>query len=683
MVSAVTTSGLGSGIDVQSVVSQLLAADRAGSDLQFTRQTNTANTKLSALGSLKSALSGFQSSLSSLETLKSFDKKSATSSDSSSVGAIARFNAVPNSYNVEVSQVATAHSMASTSFADTTSAIGTGTMTFRFGTTSYNANTDVYSGFTLNPDSNVSTLTIDSSNNSLTGIMTAINNGNFGVSASIVRAGDGYKLLLASNKTGVKNSLEVTVNDGDSNNTDTGASAGLSNFAFNSAATNLVQTSAAVDANYKINGLALTSSDNVIKDAVAGVDLTLGKVTTAPIAVTISKDNSLALSAMQGFISGYNSLARTLASLTSYDATKKVGGPLLGDFTVRSVTAQAQNILHGAIGGITGDLNSLPSIGITTNADGTLVLDTARFTNLLNTSPGQLPAIFQAVGAPTDANISYQASTNDTVAGNYAVNVTSVATAGSYSGGGVLPAFTPGNYLTLDADNSTFTINVDGVSSGSLALTQGEYRSGAALAQEIQARINGASSLVNAGVAVAVSYDSNNNNLKILSNSLGSTSTVNMTAVGTNVAAALGLTVQIGTAGTNVAGSIAGAAAVGAGAVLSAASTTDARGLQLTVAGTATGARGTVNFTRGINNQLDLLFNNILATTGGLQNRIDDFNKQLQHITDAKANKELQWAAVKSRYMIQFTAMDTLVSNLNSTSSFLTTQLANLPGVGK
>ena len=683
MVSAVTASGVGSGIDVQSVVTQLVNADRAGTDLQFTRATNKVNTKLSALGSLKSALAGFQSSLSSLNSIKSFDKKAATSSDTASIGAVARAAAVPNSYNVEVSQLAAAHSLASTSFAATNTAIGTGTMSFRFGTTSYNANTDAYTGFALNPDSKITTLTIDSSNNTLDGIAAAINNGNFGVTASIVHAGDGYKLLMASNQAGQKNSLEVTVNDGDSNNTNTGASAGLSNFAFNSAATNLDQTVAAVDANYKINGLSLASSDNVVKDAVKGVDITLTKTTTAPVTVTIRKDTSTATAAMQGFVSGYNSLKKTLTSLTAYDATKKVGGPLLGDFTVRAVVSQADTILRSAVNGLTGDVTSLSALGITTGSDGTFTLDTTKFTALLNSAPDKLPAVFNAVGAPTDSKISYLGASDDTVVGNYAVNVSSLATAGNYSGNGVLPDFTPGNYLTLDANNSTFTINVDGVSSGSLALTQGEYQSGAALAQEIQSRINGATALVSAGVGVTVSYDAGNQNFKIVSYSLGTTSTVNMTAVGTNVAAVLGLPVQNGTDGTNVAGSIAGTAATGAGAVLTAASTIDAKGLQLTVAGTATGARGTVNFTRGITNQLDLLFDKVLATDGGLQNRIDDFTKQLTTISDAQARKELQWTAVKSRYMTQFTAMDTLVSNLNSTSSFLTTQLANLPGVGK
>lgn len=678
----VSATGLGSGIDINGLVTQLVNAERANSDLQLSRATTKANTKLSALGNLKGAISSFQSSLGALENLSSFDKKSASSTDATTVAAVARAAAVPNTYAVEVTQLAAAHSLASRSFAATDTAIGTGTLTFRFGTTTYNANTDVYSGFSLNADSKVTTLTIDSSNNTLEGIMAAINDADFGVRAAIVQAGDGYKLLLSSDSTGSENSLEITVSDGDSNNTNTGATAGLSNFAFNSAATNMEQTAAARDANFKINGLALTSSTNTAKEVMAGVDLTFSKLSTEAETITIKKDNSTAIAAMQSFVAGYNSLAKTVNSLSGYDAVKKQGGPLMGDATLRSIMSQADAILRKEVEGLTGNYTTLAAIGLKTGLDKQYSLDVTRFTEVLSTVPDKLPALFSAYGKPTDADISYKSASELTKVGSYAVTVSQLATAGTYNGDSVLPDFTPGNYLTLDADNSTFTIEVDGVSSGSLSLTLGEYQSGASLAEEIEARINGASTLVEAGVTVAVSYDADNNRFAIVSDSVGSTSTVKITAAGTNVPSALGLLVQNGTAGLNVAGTIGGVAATGAGAVLTAASTSDAKGLKLTIGGTATGSRGTVAFTRGINNQLDLLFDKVLASTGGLATRIKSYNTQLQTITDKKADQELRWAAVKARYSHQFNALDSLVSKLNSTGSFLSQQLANLPGVG-
>ncbi|HTQ98563.1 MAG TPA: flagellar filament capping protein FliD [Candidatus Acidoferrum sp.] len=677
----ITATGIGSGLDVNTLVTQLVTAERSTSDTEIARETSDTQAKLSALGTLKSVFSSFQSSFSDLNAITSFDNKTASSSNSSQVSAVVRPEAIPNTYNVEVSQLATSHSLASMSFADTTSAVGTGTLTFRFGTTNYNTTSNTYNGFTLNPDSKVTTLTIDSTNNSLTGIMTAINKANFGVTASIVQAGDGYKLLLTSNSTGAKNSLEVTANDSDGNNTDTGANAGLSNFAFSASAANMAQTSAAQDSNFKINGLALTNASNTISNAISGLDLTLSGVTTSPQTVSVTKDNSKALSAMQSFIAGYNTLTKTLNSLAGYDATNKQAGPLLGDFTVRSVMDQASSILYNAVSGLTGDTNSLVSIGVTTGSDGTLTLDTTKFTNLLNNSPEQLLPLFSAQASATDPNISYSDSSDSTAVGSYAVTVSQLATSGSLTGAGTLPSFTPGNYVTLDSSNNGFTVEVDGVSSGALTLTTGQYQSGSALAQEIQARINGATPLVNAGVSVNVSYDSTNNAFKITSNSVGSTSTINMTAVGANTAATLGFGVQNGNAGLNVAGTIGGVAASGFGNVLTADSSIAAQGLKLTIGGTTTGSRGTVNFTRGVTNQMNLLFNNVLATTGGLQARIDTYNQDMTDINNKKASLETRWADVTARYQKQFTDLDTLISQLNSTGSFLTQQLASLPGV--
>jgi flagellar hook-associated protein 2 len=245
----------------------------------------------------------------------------------------------------------------------------------------------------------------------------------------------------------------------------------------------------------------------------------------------------------------------------------------------------------------------------------------------------------------------------------------------------VLPAFTPGNYLTLDANNSTFDIEVDGVPSGLLTLTAGEYQSGAALAEEMQARINGASNLVKAEVSVTVTYDASNNRFNIVSDSVGSTSTVNVLGVGTNVAAALGFSVQDGSPGLNVAGTIGGVAGTGSGDVLEAATTSAAKGLKLTIGGSTTGGRGSVNFTRGVMNQLDQFLDRILDTDGSLDDRIDNLNDRLKAVEDRRDSQEIRWTAVKERYLAQFNALDSLISKLNTTGSFLTSQLASLPGV--
>src|SRR5690606_32248453 len=155
----------------------------------------------------------------------------------------AESGAVANTYSMEVSSLAQEHALASAAFDDSNStAIGTGTMTFRFGTGDYDAGSDSRNGFALNPDSETATITIDSGNNTLTGIMNTINAGKFGVRASIVNDGTGFHLLMSSEATGDKSSLEISVADSDGNNLDAGSGNGLSNFAFNAQATNMTQT---------------------------------------------------------------------------------------------------------------------------------------------------------------------------------------------------------------------------------------------------------------------------------------------------------------------------------------------------------------------------------------------------------------------------------------------------------
>jgi len=312
-----TATGLGSGLDVNSLVAQLVSSERVVSDLQLNRQEAKLNSKFSALGSLKSSLGGFKSALSGLNTLSSFDLKTATSSDSSIFTATANTDAIPSNYSIAVSQLATSHSLASKGFADTDeTVIGTGTITIRRGTTDYVVGTDTYNGFTLNTDSTAANITIDSSNNTLEGVMAAINDADIGINASIINDGSGFRLLLSSEITGAENSLEITVSDDDANNTDT---SGLSRLAFNAAATKLEQTNSATDANFTINGLAIASASNDVSSANPGVALSLKQTTVSPVELSVEANTSSVLRGVNSFIAGYNSYIGTANARSSYD----------------------------------------------------------------------------------------------------------------------------------------------------------------------------------------------------------------------------------------------------------------------------------------------------------------------------------------------------------------------------
>ncbi|HWK54173.1 MAG TPA: flagellar filament capping protein FliD [Hyphomicrobiales bacterium] len=673
----ITATGMGSGLDINGLVSQLVSAERAGTDLQLSRVGSKLNAKVSALGSLKSAMSSLQGSLASLNNLSSFDKRSATVSDSAALGVAAKAGAVPATYSLEVTQLASAHSLAGPAVAALDAPLGTGTLTFRFGTTDYEAASDSYDGFTLNPAGKTTTLTIDENNNTLSGLMQAINDADFGVSASIVHDGEGYRLLLASKASGAANALEISAADADGDDLDM---AGLSRFAFNAGATNATQSKAASDALLSINGVPIKSASNTLSSTIANIELTLKQVTQAPVNVEIKEDSSAVTNALQAFINGYNGFVRSIKTLTAYDPTTNTAGTLIGDFSVRTIVSQVDAILRNEIGGLVGDFRSLADIGLSTDKDGQFVLDSAKFTAALKEAPANVRGLFATTARATDPGVAYGSAGEATQAGDYAVVIDALATAGRLAGGGVLPPDFSATPLVIDTDNRSLSLEVDGVPTGELLLTLGSYASPEELAAEIQARINGAANLVAAGVSVQVSHDAANQRFVIASTSVGDTSTVEIKATGTTSAATLGFAPGEGMPGTNVAGSIGGVAATGQGSTLTGAAGSAAAGLVLDITGNATGNRGTVNFTRGATAQLDALLGKLLGAESSLQTRIDSAKEQQAQLQERKEKMELRWEAVQKRYLAQFNALDTLMSRLNTTSSFLQTQLASLPG---
>jgi flagellar hook-associated protein 2 len=671
-----TSTGIGSGLDIESLVTQLVAAERAPTDGRLSRQESKLTAELSAFGIFKGALATFQGSLSSLNNLPKFGQYTATSSDSGAVGVSASSGAASGSYNVEVSQLARAQSLASGSFASASDVVGTGTLTFRFGTTDYAPpipGPESYDSFAVNPDRGVGTVIIDSSNNTLEGMRSAINNADIGISAAIVNDGTGYRLLLSSDQTGVDNSIEISVQDtGDNNDLDT---SGLSVLAFNSGASNAEQTVAARNAAFSINGLSITSSGNTVNDAIDGVDLTLQDLTgVAPVKVTVAQDKTSIKEAIDGLVAGYNNFIGVGNALTAYNAETGLASALQGDFSARSITSQVREALTDSVAGFDGPFASLSEIGITTQADGTLSIDSAALDNALENSFDDLVGLFAQVGIPTDGDISYVSASESTVVGSYSVNISQLATQGQLSGG--VAAFP----LNIDAENNNFTLSINGTSSASISLTEGNYTSGTNLATEIQSRINGDGALIAAGISVAVVYDGDH--FEITSSQYGSGSSVVMTAVDSNSSAELGFSVSSGTDGLDVAGTIGGLSATGTGQMLTGAAGSEAQGLQLLIGGGTAGTRGVIGFSRGVAFQLNSLVDNFLQSGGTLNSRTDSIQSRVEGILNQREVHDARIDALEIRYRAQFNALDGLLAQLQSTGDFLTQQLDSLPEAG-
>ena len=658
----ITSTGIGSGLDVEGIISKLMAAEAQGPAQRLNTRENKLQTELSALGTLKSKLSDFQSSLSGLADATTFSARTSTSSDSSIFTASADSSASAGTHSIEVQYLAQAHKVASSAFADTTSAVGTGTLTFEFGTYDSGTNT-----FTTNADKATGTVTIDAANNSLAGIRDAVNAAGIGVQASIVNDGTGDRLVFASEDSGAANSLKVTVSgDGDGNDLD---NAGLSQLAYDPTGSagsgkNMTETVAAQDALVTVDGIDVTSSGNSVSGALEGVTLDLASAapgTTETLTVALDKEG--ATEAVNSFVDSFNSLVSTLNDLTSYDQETKQAGPLLGDATARGIESQLRSILTDMVPGLSGGVRALVDIGISTQSDGTLSVDNTELQAALDSNFDDVGKLFAAVGSPTDSLVSYKSSTSNTQAGTYAVNVTQLATQGSYTGGAATLTF---------ATDQTFDIKVDGTQSGTITIAAGTY-SGSELAAQLQSSINGDTTLKDAGASVTASYDGSG--FALTSSSYGSSSTVEVTTAN----ATLGLTAVAGTTGVDVAGTIDGVAATGSGRVLMATSG-NADGLQLEVLGGTTGSRGDVVFSRGVADQLDTLLDDYLEFDGLLDSRTTSINDQLSDVSDQRDALQAHLDQVEKRYRAQFTALDAAMGQMQATSNYLSQQLASLPG---
>lgn len=391
-----TSSVSSSGIDVQTLVSQLMTVERQPIN-RLSKQESSYQAKLSAYGTVKSAVSTFQAAVQKLNSTDSFQVLKATPADTSILTATAASSAVAGTYSVEISSLAQSQQLVAAGQASSTATIGGGTTTtlsFDFGTISggsFNAVSGTYTGASFASNGGgVKTVTIDNTNNTLEGIRNAINAANIGVSATIVNDGSAspYRLVLSSNTSGASNSMSISVSG------DAAISSLISNDP--TGTQNLSQTVTAQNANLKVNGIAVTKSSNTVTDAIQGVTLNLSKTTTSATTLTVSKDSSATTASAESLVKAYNDLYNVLKGVSAYDPVTKIGGALQGDSSIRSMLSQLRTILSTSVSG--GSYSMLAEVGITTQAGGTLKLDSTKFTAAVNSNQTDVTNLFASSG---------------------------------------------------------------------------------------------------------------------------------------------------------------------------------------------------------------------------------------------------------------------------------------------
>ncbi|OUS11528.1 hypothetical protein A9Q89_08610 [Gammaproteobacteria bacterium 53_120_T64] len=667
---SISSLGIGSGLDLGGLVQQLVAAERAPAENRLARQEAGFQSDLSAFGALKGALSSVQSGLDSLQSVSTYTQRQSSVSDSDILSISAGETAAPGTYDIEVSALARTQSLATGSaYTAITDVLGEGEINIRFGTTDYTpATTDPvvaasYNSFAVNADKGAASITIDSTNNTLAGVRDAINEADIGVSASIVNDGSGFRLLLAATDSGAANSLEITV-------TESGP-AGLSALDFNATTDNLSQTIAGQDAALTVNGLAVTSATNKVSSVIDGVDLSLKSITTGtPVTVEVTRNRDAIKAAINGFIGAYNSYIDTVDNLSAFDPETLQAGLLVGDATLRGITSSLQASLFNSLDGA-GQFSTLASIGITTDKDGKLQLDSSELEEVLDTDFEAVSELFAAQGVPTDNSVKFISATSATAVGDYAVNITQASTFATNASAAT-------TNFTIDSNNSLLRLKIDGVDSAELTLSESAYASGAALAAELQSKINGDSALKAADVSVSVSYDTDTDKFTISSERYGSASKVEILQVGTTTEATIGFAASSGTDGLDVEGTIGGVAGTGSGQRLTGSASAAMQGLVLEITATSSGSFGTVNFTRGLADGLNTVLENVLGEGNAIELRLEGLKDSIAGVGEDREKLELRMATVEERIRKRFTGLDILVAQLTSTSDFLTTQLANI-----
>ncbi len=670
----ITSLGIGSGLDVQNIVTSLVEAERKPAEARIQRQEERIQAQLSAFGQLKSDLGGMRDALAKLKSPIFWQRHQTTSSNDSVVTATASAVAKEGQYQVKVRQIAQAHAVATGAFDSVDDVVGEGEITIRFGTWSYDTDGNP-TGFTADPTASVQSLTIDVSNNTLAGLRDAINDANAGVRASIVNDGSGYRLVLTSSETGEARALEISVSDGDGNDTD---AAGLSRLAFNGAAFNLTQTLAGRDAILEVDGLTVTSSTNLVTEVIDGVTLNLKSAAPdSTVTLGVSLDEEAITEALKSFVEAYNQFRSHVAEFTAFDEDAQQGAVLLGDSTVRSVSNQLRRMVGQVVPGLeNAPIRSLADIGLSSDKDtGQLSLDESRFKEMLHQHPEEMKALFATRGTTTDAQVRYFGAQPETRAGTYAVEVDQLATQGFFAGASVPDFSTP---LVIDGNNDEFVVDVDGVRSGTIQLTQGSYASGEELAQEIQNRINADANLRAVARRVEVTFDSANQRFVINSNTYGAESLVSFAQVDTATQTSLGFSVAAGTAGQDVAGKINGVEAVGKGQFLLGAEGDASEGLQVKVLGGTVGPRGEVTLIRGVADRLDDLVRTLGGMDGTLSDKIAGLNDRLGKLNQEQQKLNDRMERLEAFYLKKFNAMDALVARMKSTGDFLTQQLKAL-----
>ncbi len=393
----ITSAGIGSGLDVETLISRLMSLERKPIS-QLQERTTGLKTQLSAVGKIQSSLSTLRDVSARLSQNTGFNNAAASSSDATTVTATATAGASLGNYNISVGRLATTQSLASNAVASGSN-VGTGTITIDFGSYSGDMST-----FDTDPSRTSLIIPVVAGEDQLEKIRDKINAMKSGVVASVVSDVNGSRLVMRAIETGAANAFRVTVSDDDGNNTD---SSGLSMLAFDPSnavnAGSLKQS--AQNALLSIDGVDIESATNRIENAIQGVTVNLLRPTATgtSTAINVTQDKEATKKLVTDFVNAYNDTLKLLRDQTRNE--KDNAGPLRGDQALISVQYQLRNLIGGSTS-LGGSFSRLADIGLDPGADGLLKINDSKLSAALD-KPADLQALFSGADNTDSSNSGF------------------------------------------------------------------------------------------------------------------------------------------------------------------------------------------------------------------------------------------------------------------------------------
>lgn len=370
---AISSPGIGSGIDIGELVNRLVDSEGANKSNSLNLKEAELQADISAFGSLKGALSIFQQAVQGLQDASDFQNRSASSTNADIFTASADETADFSQYGIEVVQLAQANKLITQTGFDEAEAVGAGTLTLTQGSESFS-------------------LTI-SATDTLTDTRDAINTAtdNTGLSAAVINIDDGLggteqKLVFTSNETGTDSAITVTTVDADDAHTDANGLSRLVN-------AHLDEPAEALNGQIKVDDQLVSSQNDSFSEVIDGITINAVAV-GAGESLSVAQDKKAVELKVNAFIANFNGLAETLNKLGSYDAGTETGGILLGDSTLRTVQDTIRREISASVDGLGGAFSTLAELGVTTGEDGKLSLDDKKFNEALDSNFDQVGDLF-------------------------------------------------------------------------------------------------------------------------------------------------------------------------------------------------------------------------------------------------------------------------------------------------